>query len=142
MRYSDEDDKMLLRQVLSDNPYQDSKNWKLMLDALTKEMPGKPFTIKNMRERVNLLIEQFKQRDTAEIYKSGVEPPAPSEKEILVEEVKDLKVSFTTKPTKKDSAKKRDVGLEIRQASAEEHLVELQGEVRKIFNIITTFVTA
>ncbi|KAF6197874.1 hypothetical protein GE061_008848 [Apolygus lucorum] len=85
MRFSVEDDLALLRLVLSENPYLSPKSWRFIVDVLLSEI-DKPLTLKNVRERVNLLLEQFSSKDDTEIFTSGVEPPLPSERDQLLEQ--------------------------------------------------------
>ncbi|KAH9370834.1 hypothetical protein HPB48_007905 [Haemaphysalis longicornis] len=62
------DDLALLRQVLLLNPFRDASKWEAVAGVL-KEVTGKVFSARSVRDRCDLLLAQYSANDRANLRK-------------------------------------------------------------------------
>ncbi|CAN7940555.1 unnamed protein product [Ixodes pacificus] len=96
LRFTVDEDLCLLREVRAVNPFASPERWTLvytdLLVALTRV-----FTIRAIRDRVDLQLGYFRQQDTANLRKSGTEEQY-EEKDRLLQEISDLAREFGYRP--------------------------------------------
>ncbi|XP_068897053.1 UPF0430 protein CG31712-like isoform X4 [Tenebrio molitor] len=92
LRFTTEDDLILLRDVVGHNPFKGPSKWK-QIQANLLCVSGKNFSIRSVREHVEHLLKLFVKKDRANLRKSGTEEQY-SEKQRLLEEVKRLSTEF------------------------------------------------
>ena len=70
-RFTARDDLNLLKEVVSQNPYQDKAKWISVAERTSQAADGKEFTIdgRRARERTTLLLDQFKKEDNKSLKK-------------------------------------------------------------------------
>ncbi|KAH9377905.1 hypothetical protein HPB48_006924 [Haemaphysalis longicornis] len=88
VRFHFGDDLALLRQVLLLNAFRDASKWEAVAGVL-KEVTGKVFSARSVRDRRDLLLAQYSANDRANLRKSGTEEQY-EEKEHLLQELIDL----------------------------------------------------
>ncbi|KAG0409717.1 hypothetical protein HPB47_013168 [Ixodes persulcatus] len=96
LRFTVDEDLCLHREVRAVNPFASPEGWTLvytnLLVALTRV-----FTIRAIRDRVDLLLGYFRQQDAANLRKSGTEEQY-AEKDQLLQEISDLAREFGHRP--------------------------------------------
>ncbi|CAN7950111.1 unnamed protein product, partial [Ixodes hexagonus] len=86
------DDLALLREVLLNNPFRDPLQW----NSITTQLhgcTGKMFTVRAVRERLDLLLAQYAADDRTNLRKSGTEEEY-NEREHMLQELLDLAREF------------------------------------------------
>ncbi|XP_030766479.1 nucleoporin GLE1-like [Sitophilus oryzae] len=136
LRFTYEDDLVLLREFLNVNPIINLQGWEIIQSnvAITT---GKNYLIKTLKQHVQRLIELFLNKIKVDEIRSGIEEP-PCEKNMLLQEVSSLvqehKYDFRKKRSTSSSSSKdhmiMEMGKKAREACAqtfgeiEEGLVE------------------
>lgn len=117
LRFTVQEDIWLLREIVSVNPYEESARWIAICDTLNR-VSGQAFTSRGCRERTERLLTLFKQRDMANLRKSGTDEQY-SEKKALLKEVAELvrhfqpmKRKWSMHPTRAATAVRRDSAKE------------------------------
>lgn len=112
-RFTTDDDILLLREIVANDPFANSKNWNRIQEAIQK-VSNKNFSIRALREHFHRLLKAWKDKDDIDkkrqalnifrehinfcvFYRSGVEE-VYNEKHHLLQELYDL--SSTVKPKK------------------------------------------
>ncbi|XP_040068622.1 uncharacterized protein LOC8033287 [Ixodes scapularis] len=124
LRFTVQEDIWLLREIVSVNPYEESARWIAICDTLNR-VSGQAFTSRGCRERTERLLALFKQRDMANLRKSGTEEQY-SEKKALLKEVAEL-VSRFQPMKRKWSMHPTRAATVVRRDSAKETCAALQG---------------
>ncbi|CAH1100039.1 unnamed protein product [Psylliodes chrysocephalus] len=88
LRFTYEDDIVLLREVVSRNPFQNSDMWEEVKTSVF-QVTKKLFSIKTIRQHIQLLLDQWIEKEKNNQKSSGVEEPY-SERDVLLQEVKDF----------------------------------------------------
>ncbi|KAF6203936.1 hypothetical protein GE061_002274 [Apolygus lucorum] len=117
--FSKEDDIELLGLTVNENPFKDPAKWGIIADVL-KGRRLKPFTAKNIRDRVSLLLSLFRVRDKKLQFSSGKEE-GYDEVEQLLQEASDLKSEIEMNPAlkvRKRKATLAHLGLNDREEAA------------------------
>ncbi|KAH7933288.1 hypothetical protein HPB49_011211 [Dermacentor silvarum] len=82
VRFTSEDDLNLLNEVFAENPFEQTSRWRTIAtnvgDAL---VPAKTFSVRAVRERLDLLMAYFKAGDEANL--KNVEPPPETAEDIF-----------------------------------------------------------
>ncbi|KAH9378252.1 hypothetical protein HPB48_022910 [Haemaphysalis longicornis] len=84
LRFSPDDDICLLTEVLSANPFKSPSKWPTIC-AHVQIASRKQFTVRALRERLELLLRQFVDEDTANLKKSGTEEDYSGKVRLLTE---------------------------------------------------------
>ena len=58
LRFTQEDKTILLREVLSINPFEEAGRW-ILIQEILKEKTGKLFSIRALKEHLELLMKKF-----------------------------------------------------------------------------------
>ncbi|CAN8027146.1 unnamed protein product [Ixodes persulcatus] len=96
LRFTVDEDLCLLREVRAVNPFASPEGWTLVYSNLLVALT-RVFTIRAIRDRVDLLLGYFRQQDTANLRKSGTEQQY-AEKDQLLQEISDLAREFGHRP--------------------------------------------
>ncbi|CAN7944502.1 unnamed protein product [Ixodes pacificus] len=88
LRFTVDEDLCLLRDVRAVNPFGSPEGWTLVYTNLPVALT-RVFTIRAIRDRVDLLLGYLRQQDTANLQKSGTEEQY-AEKDRLLQEISDL----------------------------------------------------
>ncbi|XP_041371921.1 uncharacterized protein LOC121385344 [Gigantopelta aegis] len=87
VRITDFNDLKLLKEVVAQNPFKDKKTWETIAEILSTA----EFVIdgRRVRERTDLLVEKFKQKENVSVKSSGVVEDY-DEKQMLLQEITEL----------------------------------------------------
>ncbi|XP_029842251.2 caldesmon [Ixodes scapularis] len=97
LRFTVDEDLCLLREVRAANPFASPEGWTLVYSNLLVALT-RVFTIRAIRDRVDLLLGYFRQQDTANLRnRSGTEEQY-AEKDRLLQEIFDLAREFGHRP--------------------------------------------
>ncbi|KAF6213784.1 hypothetical protein GE061_011506 [Apolygus lucorum] len=92
MKFYVSDDLQLLKLVLAENPFLHEEKWEHILKCMCDRIL-KPFTLRNIKDRVHFMMKEFKKSDRVILRKSGTEEEY-REKDHLLEEVSQLQQEF------------------------------------------------
>jgi hypothetical protein len=92
LRFTSNDDLCLLREVTAQNPIKEAKAWSTVQENIEKTM-GKKFSIRTLKDHLQLLSEIYLKKDMVSQKKSGVEEIF-SERDNLLQEISDLCKEF------------------------------------------------
>ncbi|KAF6213783.1 hypothetical protein GE061_011505 [Apolygus lucorum] len=114
VRFSAGEDILMLKEVLLNNPFASSEGWMLIADRMRALRP-KAFTVRNVKERVELMINTFIKGEREILKKSGTEDQY-AERKRLLKEAKALLDSTTLIPKAKRSRSKllQKEGIKLR----------------------------
>ncbi|XP_062578388.1 uncharacterized protein LOC134240297 [Saccostrea cucullata] len=115
VRFSDQNDIKLLREVLSKNPFEEKSKWAEIASKLPMDVDTR-----RVRERTLLLIEQRRKHNKSSLKKSGVDEEY-GEKENLMDEAIDLfdEEEQKKKTLKTKAEKEENIGKDIRKRALE-----------------------
>lgn len=99
LRFTVGDDICLLKEVLSENPFQSVEKWKDVHKKMNL-VTGKEFTIRCLKEHLQHLIALFKKEDNINKKKSGTEEEY-NDLKVLLQNVLDLSNEFSSKQSLK-----------------------------------------
>ncbi|KAF6216920.1 hypothetical protein GE061_001271 [Apolygus lucorum] len=116
IRFSAEDDLLLLKEVTAENPFEDGSKWKQIAIKM-KRIISKAFTPRNLRERINHLLGRYAQHFQEWQYSSGKDE-ASIERITLLQEVRDMKAEFQTKKPRKANQLGSEMGKKMRDEAA------------------------
>jgi hypothetical protein len=91
-RFSADDDLCLLREVTAQNPIKEAKAWSTVQENIEKTV-GKKFSMRTLKDHLQLLLEIYLKKDMVSQKKSGVEEIF-SERDNLLQEISDLCKEF------------------------------------------------
>uniref|UniRef100_A0A8W8JM80 Uncharacterized protein n=1 Tax=Magallana gigas TaxID=29159 RepID=A0A8W8JM80_MAGGI len=118
IRFKNDDDIRLLREVVARNPIKNKNKWTEVAAVLSTPM----FVLdaRRVRERTNLLIEQHKRENRENLKKSGVDEDV-TERTTLLDEIMELKEEEERekKEEKEKKEKSENLGKEIRKRALE-----------------------
>ncbi|PVD27228.1 hypothetical protein C0Q70_12383 [Pomacea canaliculata] len=121
----------LLRQVLFDRPFEKSgAGWKRVADSLRCIEQFSTLEARRVRERTNLLIEQFKRTQNIQQAKSGEEEEL-TEKDHLLLEIIGIKESIENEEMGEKSQKKKKDEVEQRKRAVEIRAAAMESRKRK-----------
>ncbi|KAH7974158.1 hypothetical protein HPB49_010593 [Dermacentor silvarum] len=97
VRFTSEDDLNLLKEVFAENPFEQTSRWRTIATNVGDAVvPAKTFSVRAVRERLDLLMAYFKARDEANLKKctcklftsalvvpASVEPPPETAEDIF-----------------------------------------------------------
>ncbi|VEN55618.1 unnamed protein product [Callosobruchus maculatus] len=118
LRFTYNDDLTFLEEVVSENPFRDPSAWSVIqrnLEVLLK----KPFTIKTLKNYLELLLDFFSKKDKSDQMRSGVEEPYFELDDLLRE------VSLISAKLKECQVSKK------RKVDKDKHLSELGKMIRE-----------
>lgn len=118
IRFKNDDDIRLLREVVARNPIKNKNKWTEVAAVLSTPM----FVLdaRRVRERTNLLIEQHKRENRENLKRSGVDEDV-TERTTLLDEIMELKEEEERekKEEKEKKEKSENLGKEIRKRALE-----------------------
>lgn len=98
MRFRLEDDFVLLRQVIANNPFQEYCHWAHVVDGLNRET-RREFTVRGARERTDLLLTLFRNDMKSRLKRTATDEQYV-EKEKLLQQVLDMEKEYSGRPRK------------------------------------------
>lgn len=110
LRFTILEDLILLREVLRQNPYEQSNRWKAVAEHVVNATQ-KNFSLRCVKEHVDHLLKIWAREDHAHLRKSGTEEQY-NEKERLLQQVQDLQREFRCINVQKSRMQAREVTLE------------------------------
>ncbi|XP_063399250.1 uncharacterized protein LOC134683876 [Mytilus trossulus] len=108
VRFSAKDDLNLLKEVLAENPYKDKTKWEVVAQNV-KENVDIVFNVtsRRVRERTQLLLQQFQKENYEALKKSGTEEEY-TEKQQLLQEIQSLAEEEDKEQKEKAQQKDKD----------------------------------
>ncbi|XP_076092393.1 uncharacterized protein LOC143063862 [Mytilus galloprovincialis] len=108
VRFSAKDDLNLLKEVLAENPYKDKTKWEVVAQNV-KENVDKVFNVtsRRVRERTQLLLQQFQKENYEALKRSGTEEEY-TEKQQLLQEIQSLAEEEDKEQKEKAQQKDKD----------------------------------
>ncbi|KAF6211255.1 hypothetical protein GE061_014372 [Apolygus lucorum] len=119
IKFTSEDDLMLLKEVAAENPFEDGSKWRVVAEKM-KRIISKAFTARNLRERVNYLLQRYELHFEEWKVASGKDE-ATLERISLLQEVRDMKQEFHGKRAKKGQQLASQTGKMLRDEAAKNH---------------------
>ncbi|XP_029162451.1 uncharacterized protein LOC114939348 [Nylanderia fulva] len=110
LRFTILEDLILLREVLRQNPYEESDRWKAVAQHVVNATQ-KNFSLRCVKEHVDHLLKIWSREGHTHLRKSGTEEQY-NEKERLLQQVQDLQREFRCINVQKSRAQTREVTLE------------------------------
>lgn len=98
LRFVAQDDVILLREVLALNPFEDASRW-VALKEIVHEKSRKNFTIRALKEHLDLLLKKFTEKDDKNIITTGIEEDY-NEYDHLLQQIKIMMHDFKGKISK------------------------------------------
>ncbi|KAH7941402.1 hypothetical protein HPB49_013339 [Dermacentor silvarum] len=118
VRFASENDLSLLKVVFAENPFEQTSRWRSIAtnvgDALVH---AKTFSVRAVRERLDLLMAYFKGRDEASLKKSATDEQY-SEKTHLLQEVWDMARIYGYGMKRRPQAAARQAAAALRNSAA------------------------
>ncbi|CAG9760270.1 unnamed protein product [Ceutorhynchus assimilis] len=131
-RFTDHDDLVLLREVLSHNPFENPALWHVIQENVSS-LTGKTFVIRTLREHLERLIKLWLEMFKILKDKSGIEVVS-TEKDTLCSNIYDLMKEFKDSKKKKTSVSaSKTIGIDARNQWTQ--LLEASGSSVKTENI-------
>ncbi|KAF6214014.1 hypothetical protein GE061_011743 [Apolygus lucorum] len=119
IRFTDEDDLFLLKEVAAENPFEDGSKWKVVADKMKGKF-SKAFTPRNLRERINHLLQRYNLH-FEEWMVARNKDEATLERITLLQETRDMKQEFRGKRLKKSEQVASQTGKMLRDEAAKNH---------------------
>ncbi|KYN10017.1 PREDICTED: uncharacterized protein LOC108769321 [Trachymyrmex cornetzi] len=117
LRFTNEDDLVLLKEVTSLNPYEDKERWKTIADRVGAASK-KNFSVRAVRDHVEHLLKNWIKTNRANLKKSGIKEEY-TEKEQLLQEIEDLQQEYkgTAASKKSNNSNLQNRGIQARDTA-------------------------
>jgi hypothetical protein len=126
-RFSVDDDLCLLREVTAQNPIKEAKAWSTVQENIEKTV-GKKFSIRTLKDHLQLLLEVYLKKDMVSQKKSGVEEIF-SERDNLLQEISDLCKEF--KKSRRPKVNKLEQIVNLRKQVRDEQALLFSTELQE-----------